>query len=215
MHCKRGIRSHSHPFQRGTYSPTEFPIDPVHSSTQELHVFDLEESVPKSTGRASTFRPKILEIKGRTDFFRAGKLNGEMYIVAAVKKRVSGMTSVSTSRTLALINPSCRRIPFSMFGKHQRRWVLMALHQTPKSSGLFTYVSSSQLTCSSFNARLNLFRLNNRRSFYLRNATRSSSSGQNSAYYTTTALTWSNYQSGMLPPFFRKRAYAIPPPFSC
>lgn len=146
MHCKRGIRSHSHPFQRGTYSPTEFPIDPVHSSTQELHVFDLEESVPKSTGRASTFRPKILEIKGRTDFFRAGKLNGEMYIVAAVKKRVSGMTSVSTSRTLALINPSCRRIPFSMFGKHQRRWVLMALHQTPKSSGLFTYVSSSQLT---------------------------------------------------------------------
>lgn len=52
-------------------------------------MFDLEECVPKSTGRASTFRPKILEIKGKTDFFRVGKLDsGEMYIVAAVKKHV-------------------------------------------------------------------------------------------------------------------------------
>ncbi|KAF9644084.1 hypothetical protein BDM02DRAFT_3190917 [Thelephora ganbajun] len=57
-------------------------------SNGELHVFDLEECVPKSTGRAITFRPKILEIKGKVHFFRAGKLNGEMYIVAAVKKHL-------------------------------------------------------------------------------------------------------------------------------
>jgi hypothetical protein len=48
----------------------------------------LEESLPKSTGRESKFRFKTLEIKGKIDFFRAGKLNGEMYMVAAVKKHV-------------------------------------------------------------------------------------------------------------------------------
>ena len=46
--------------------------------------------MPKSTGRESQFRPKILEIKGKTDFFRVGELNGEVYIVAAVKKHVGG-----------------------------------------------------------------------------------------------------------------------------
>lgn len=49
--------------------------------------------MPKSTGRAVTFSRKTLETKGKPYFFRVGKLNGEMYIVAAVKKHVGGLLS--------------------------------------------------------------------------------------------------------------------------
>ena len=57
----------------------------------------MEEVVPKSTGRAVKFGCKVLEIKGKTDFFRAGRLDGEMCIVAAVKKHVSDLPSAKIS----------------------------------------------------------------------------------------------------------------------
>lgn len=47
--------------------------------------------MPKSTGRAAiNFSPKTLEIKGKSYFFRVGKLDGKLYVVAAMKKHVSG-----------------------------------------------------------------------------------------------------------------------------
>ena len=52
----------------------------------------MEVSVPKSTGRALQFQSKTLEVKGEADFFRVGKLNNEVYIIAAVKKYVGGFT---------------------------------------------------------------------------------------------------------------------------
>jgi len=41
-----------------------------------------------STGRATTFRHKILEIREKPYLLRVGKLNGEMRIVAAIRKNV-------------------------------------------------------------------------------------------------------------------------------
>ena len=42
----------------------------------------------------TTFRPKILETKGKPYFFRVGKLGGGMYVVAAEKKHVGGLFEV-------------------------------------------------------------------------------------------------------------------------